>query len=288
MLDDILFPTVLPTYTLSTIILNSTVTGTYEIGATLSPTLTVDGTKNDAGPFTFIALARTPSGGSQVQIASTSSPIQTPAANLPDEFFYANPNNPNYKYTLSFGDSLTGPAPAPGNNNGTLTYAATGSYSAGLAKKNNKGVFDTRTPTRNINTPQSALTNFPSTLIILNGYYPYFYGKASVQKTASDIVSIIQSGSGFEKVTALGSGTLSMNFSANSQWPWFAVFSGYANKTRWVDAADSTNKGDIGGSTDLFASPTTLSVNSPSGLWVATYKIYPSNKVTTIGTALIS
>jgi len=208
---------------------------------------------------------------------------------VPDQFFYANPNNPNYKYTLSFGDSLTGPAPAPGNNNGTLTYAATGSYSAGLAKQNNKGVFDTRPPqARKDNAPQSAATNFPATQIILNGYYPYFYGRASVQKTASDIVSIIQSGSGFTKMTALGSGTLSMNFSANSEWPWFAVFSGYADKTKWADTADSTNKGDIGGSTNLFASPTTLSVNSPSGLWVATYKIYPSNKITSIGTALIS
>ncbi len=288
--DDILFPTILPTYSIPTILLSSSVTGSYEIGATLSPTLTVTGTKNDAGVFTFLSLSRTPSGGSQVRISSTSSPTQTSETNVPNQFGYADPNNPNFRYTLSFGDSLTGPAPAPGNNNGTLTYAATGSYSSGVAKQNNKGVYDTRTSqTRNINAPQSAATNFGSTQIILNGYYPYFYGKTpgpAGQKTAPEIVSIIESGSGFTKVTALGSGQLSMAFNAIGEWPWFAVFSGYVDKTTWY--VDETNKGSIGGSTNLFASPTVLSVTSPSGIWVATYKIYPSNKLTSIGTALIS
>ena len=79
-----------------------------------------------------------------------------------------------------------------------------------------------------------------------------------------------------------------MNFNATGEWPWFAIFSGYANKTTWYENA--LNSGSIGvSSTDLFPPPiTTLSVTSPDGYWTVNYKIYPAGKVTTLGTAIIS
>ena len=284
--DDLLFPTVLPTYTIPTITLTSTVTGIYEIGSSISPSLTTVGTKNDAGAFSFLSISRSPNGSGTSPIGTSSSPTIASTTNIPDQFGYSNPNNPNYTYTFTQGDSLTGPAPSSGNNS-TLVYSATGNYSAGSAKKNNKGVFDTRTAlVRSASAPQALSNNFSSSNVTLTGYYPYYYGKASTQTTASDIVTIIQSGSGFTKVVNSGSGSLSMAFNASSEWPWFAIYSGYSTKTVWYENA--LNNGSIGGATDLFASPTTLSIISPDGYWVVTYKVYPSNKVTTLGTAAIS
>jgi hypothetical protein len=284
--DDILFPTLLPTYTIPTITLTSSVTGIYEIGATLSPNLTASGTKNDAGAFSYLGISRLPNGTSAVQIGSTGSPTIASATAIPSQFGYASPNNPNYSYSFIKGDSLTGPAPLSGNNS-TLVYSATGSYSAGLAKQNNKGATDTRTPlVRSTSAPQDSSTNFAASNVTLTGYYPYYYGKSSTQQTASNIVSIIQSGTGFTKVVASGSGSLSMTFNASSEWPWFAIFSGYSTKTAWYETP--LNNGSIGSPTDLFASPTTLSIISPDGYWVVTYKVYPSNKITTLGTASIS
>jgi len=77
-----------------------------------------------------------------------------------------------------------------------------------------------------------------------------------------------------------------MNFSATGEWPWFAVYSVYPTKSTWYENA--LNNGSIGGVTDLFASPTTLSVISSDGYWTVTFKIYPANKVTTLGTATIA
>ena len=123
--------------------------------------------------------------------------------------------------------------------------------------------------------------------VTITGYYPYFYGKTSTQQTAADIVTIIQSGTGYTKVVNAGSGSLSMAFGASGEWPWFATYQVYNNKITWYETA--LNNGDIGlVPTDLFAAPTTLSVISFDGYWTVTFKIYPANKVTTIGTATIA
>ena len=78
-----------------------------------------------------------------------------------------------------------------------------------------------------------------------------------------------------------------MAFSVTGEWPWFAVYSVYPTKSTWYENA--LNNGNIGGGvTNLFASPTTLSVISSDGYWTVTFKIYPANKVTTLGTATIA
>jgi hypothetical protein len=285
--NDILFPTQNPTYTIPVISLSSTVTSTREIGQTFSPVITLAGTKNDAGLFSQLIIKKSINGGTASTLTTSSIAI-TSATAIANQFGYTNPNNPNFSYTVLTTDSgLVIPTPTSGNSSSTVSYSGLGDYAAGLAKKNNKGFDDVRTPlVRNTAAPQAASTNFAPTSRTITGYYPYFYGKASTQKSAADIVSIIQSGIGFEKVMENAAGSLSMTFDATGEWPWFVTYSTYATKTTWFENA--LNNGSIGGVTDLFAAPTTLSVVSSDGYWTTTFKIYPSNKVTTLGTATIA
>lgn len=285
--NDLLFPTVNPTYTIPTITLSSTITSIREIGQTFSPVVTLAGTKNDAGPFSQLIIRKSINGGTASTL-TTSGIVVSSATPVANQFGYTNFNNPNFSYTVLTTDSgLIIPAPASGGSSSTVSYSGLGDYTAGLAKKNNKGFDDLRPPlVRNVNAPQAPATNFAPTLQTITGYYPYFYGKASTQKSASDIVSIIQSGTGYTKVTNNATGSLSMAFNATGEWPWFATYSVYPTKTTWFENA--LNNGNIGGVTDLFAAPTTLSVVSSDGYWTTTFKIYPSNKVTTLGTATIA
>ena len=281
LMDDLLFPTVLPTYTNPTISISSSIGTTIEVGVSISPLLTLDATKNDASAFTLLNIVR----GST--ISTTSSPTITSATNIPDLFGYTNLNNPNYKYTLVYTDTYTIPSTASMTPSSTV-YTGNGSYASGLSKKNNKNVSDSRSyAVRNVNAPQSGATGFGSNSITISGYYPYFYGKTATVATASDIVSIIQSGSGFTKVVGTAANTLSMAFNAVGEWPWFAIFNPYPNKTVWFENA--SNNGSIGtGPGDLFSAGSTLSVNSSSSYWTGiNFKIYVAQKITTLGTCEI-
>jgi hypothetical protein len=295
--DDLLFPTVTPTYTIPTIGLASTITGIKEVGETISPAITLTGTENDANYFSQLVIQKSVNSGSLstlLTVSATSSMTITSASAIASQFGYADPNNPNFSYAISTTDSgLVVPAPASGGSS-TVAYSGLGDYTAGLAKKNNKGVTHSATPAvRSTLLPQASGSNFASNVQTITGYYPYFYGKTPEiegVKSASDIVTIIQSGTGFTKVVNAGSGSLSMAFSAVNEYPWFAVYSVYPTKSTWFES--SLNSGGIGGGVapnlDLFAAPTTLSVISSDGYWTVTYKIYPANKVTTLGTATIA
>jgi hypothetical protein len=203
-------------------------------------------------------------------------------------FGYADPNNPNLSYTILIADTpFPVPAPVSGGSS-TVVYSGTGNYDAGLAKKNNKGVTHSATAAvRNTSFPQATSTGYTSNSQTITGYYPYFYGKTSTSQTPAQIKAIIESGSGFNKVVNSGNGSLTMAFSAVGEWPWFAVYSVYSPKSTWYENA--LNSGNIGlVPTDLFSAPTTLTVNSPDGIWSVTYKIYVANKVTTLASAIIS
>jgi hypothetical protein len=290
--NDILFPTQNPTYTIPTITLASTVTSIREIGQTFSPTVTLVGTKNDAGAFSQLTVRKSINGGSASTLTTGSITITSATAIAP-QFTYPDPNNPNFSYTVSTTDSgLIIPAPASGGTNSTVTYSGLGNYDAGLAKKNNKGSTDVRPLlVRNSAAPQSADTNFAPSAQTITGYYPYFYGKTSTQKTAAEIVTIIQAAVAgtYTKVTNNAAGSLSMTFGATGEWPWFATYSVYTTKTGWVDQSQPLNNGAIGNPTDLFPAPTTVpNVASADGYWTTSFKIYPAGKVTTLGTATIS
>lgn len=290
MFDDLLFPVVLPTYTIPTISLISDVIGIREIGSSVTPTLDLKGTENDANYFSSLQILKSVnslSPSSLLLVTSTSSMTVVLESSIPDQFGYSDPNNPNYSYSIQYIDSsVTVPTPISGGSS-TLVYSGLGDYTSGVAKNNNKGSLDVRTPSvRSTAAPQSSSTGFASNTPTITGYYPYFYGKTSTSQSASQIVSIIQSGSGFTKVVNNGAGSLSMSFNAVGEWPWFAIYDVYPTKSTWYENA--LNNGSIGAGTDLFGSPTTLSVVSFDGYWTVNFKIYPANKVTTLGTGTIS
>lgn len=124
------------------------------------------------------------------------------------------------------------------------------------------------TDSGNSNDNQIAYT---STDLIL----PYFYGKSSSDITPNQgLFDDVNT----SKVLASSEGTVSIVFNASAEFLWFATPEGSTTKTNWFVTA--LNAGDIGGSTNLWASPITLSIESPDGLWTQNYKIYVTNSAT--------
>ena len=285
MWDTLLFPTVLPQYYPATLVLTSTVTGIKEIGSTVSPDLSITGTKNDAGEFTKLIISR----GSS-ELISTSSPTAASASNLDKQFGFDNGNNPNFSYNTTVTDSsYIIPAPTGNATSTTTTYSGKGDYIAGVALKNNKGVLDIRSAAvGTTSAPQAAQNNKSSNNRTITGYYPYFYGKSSSQLTTQQIKDLIIAGdSSVNKVIANSSGSLSMNFNADGEWCWFLTYNKFPTKTAWY--ATALNNGTIGQqSDDLFPLPTNFTIKSKDNLWEVDYKIYISTKVTTITNATIS
>lgn len=285
MWDTLLFPTVSPQYSPATLVLTSTVTGTKEIGSSVSPSLSINGTKNDAGKFTRLKISR-----GSTQLIQTTSPSEGAATNLPTQFGFDNGNNPNKVYDTSYTDTgYVVPAPTGNATSTTTTYSGEGDYDAGVALKDNKGVLDTRSAAvGTTSAPQAAQNNKSSNNRTITGYYPYFYGKSSSQLTAQQIRDLIIAGdSSVNKVIANSSGSLSMNFNADGEWCWFLTYNKFATKTAWY--ATALNNGTIGQqSDDLFPLPTNFTIKSKDNLWEVDYKVYIATKVTTITNATIS
>jgi hypothetical protein len=295
--DDLLFPTVNPTYTIPTISLSSTITGIREIGSTMSPIITITGTENDASYFSQLVIRKSVNSGTVSTlstVSATSSMTVTSVTSIPNQFGYTNSNNPNFSYTISTTDSgLVVPAPPITGGSSTIVYSGLGDYTAGLAKKNNKGVTHSATSVvRTTTAPQAAATNFVPNTQTITGYYPIFYGKTSqgtvnaLPKTVGEIADIIQSGTGFTKLVTDGSVPIVMTFSATGEWPWFAIYSSFASKTTWFNT--SLNSGNIGNPNDLFSSPSIIAVTSSNGYWAVNYKIYIASKYTDLPTATIT
>ena len=276
-LDNILFPDILPTYTIPTILITSNLSGLFEIGSTISQNLSLTGTKNDGGVFTSLNITRN---GNVVSVINN--PIGNPATNIDPQFGFNDPNNPNLYYSLSYTDTVI-------VSGGTTTWVGHGNYLSGSTKQNNKGIYDIRPfLIRDINAPQASSTNFLSSAKTINGVYPYYFGKSLTKLLPSDVVNIIQAGGANSVLsTNSGEGSLSINYSANGEWIWFAIMNSVSTKNNWFENA--LNNGNIGGTTDLISSPTILQINSPNGYWSGiSYKIYVAQKITTIGTCVIS
>jgi hypothetical protein len=110
---------------------------------------------------------------------------------------------------------------------------------------------------------------------------PYFWGVDENAVTPSQFY--IESGN---KVVQESTDTININFNASSQYLWFAIPEDSASKTEWL--VTQLNSGDIGGPTNLFNDPTTITVSSPtSGIfWEKNYKFYYSNYPTTVNTPM--
>ena len=278
--DDLLFPTVLPTYTIPEIQLQGLSSQTLEVGTTKSILVNGYGDKNDAGDFTSIRV-RTGTTTPNTDVVIDNSPTESSIANIPDQFGFTNPNNPNKRFSstqLSY--TLTIPGPTAGNTSSTVRYDAEGDCGAGIAKLDNKGNTDTRTAGTNENTPQQARTDLNSNDVTITGVYPYWYGTSSTQPTISTIQNAISGGTANKSsITNNQDGTLTITFNADEEYCWFAHFEEYNTKQSYF--VTDINKEDFCASC-LFNTFVTGSINSPDGYWSGVnYKIYITNLRTT-------
>jgi hypothetical protein len=281
--DDLLFPTQNPTYTIPTITMSGPTTSTVEVGSTLSLSLSATGIKNDSGNYTQLRLFRNGSVISTYTGLTTSS--QT---NVPNQFGYSNPNNPNSGFTISpspYSESFIIPSPVGVAQTTTTTYNADGNYSAGLPKNNNKGVLDVRTPAvRSTNAPQSASTGFQSSTFTYTGIYPYFYGLSNTEPTIQTVRDAISGGTA-TSVLASAAGNLTITYNASTQFIWFAHFENYTTKSQWFVAAD--NKG-LMSPNSLFDIGVLTTVSSNTGLWNnVNFYIYLGKYATTVTTITV-
>jgi hypothetical protein len=268
-LDAILFPILQPTYTIPTISLSFSQSGFKEIGSGISQALTVTGVKNDAGVFEILTLKK-----NGTTISSVSNPSGVPHPNIPNQFGFINPNNPNFSYSHSHTDPITVTA-------GPTAWNGTGGFAFGLAKKTNKDTTDSRPAALlSTNAPQSS-GSLTSSSVSINGIYPYFWGKSASAPTAASIATSIVAGT-TTKVLSPASGAIEATFNAASEYVWFAHPAADATKTKWFNTP--LNQGMIGPG-NFILSPIAQAVNSPEGYWSAvSYKIYISDYATnTIG-----
>lgn len=274
--DDLLFPTTFPTYTIPTITIGGVNNTTSEVGSTISPTITVNAVKNDAGVYTLLRILR-----NGISI-SGGTPTASWSSAVPNQFGLTNPNNPNSGFTItSYSENYTIPSPSVGTTSSATIYKSDGNYNIGLAKPTNKNVIDTRTfAVRSTSAPQSASNNFESTSYTYTGIYPYFYGTSASLPTAQLISSLISGGT-TTKVLSDASGTLSIPYNNSGTFIWVAYFSGYTTKTKWyVSALDN---GNIDGS--FITTAVNQNVKSPNLFWDGiNYKLHWSTNATTQST----
>ena len=276
--DDLLFPTALPTYTIPTIALNGLPSSqTLEVGSSKAIAVNGYGVKNDAGDFTSLRI-RTGTTTPNVDVVVDNSPTPSNVSDIPDQFGFTNPNNPNSGFTSTqLAYTLIVPPPLAGQTSSSTKYDAEGDCNAGQAKLDNKGVTDTRTAGTNANTPQAARTDLNASDRTITGIYPYFWGVSSTQPTVSSIVNEIQNGTA-NKVLSSASGSFTITFNASSEFLWFAHFAEYNDKTTWY--VDGNNNGTIG--SKLFDNPQVSSVDSPDTYWTnINFDIYISYYATT-------
>ena len=168
-LDEILFPATLPTYTPTTISLAHTLTlPYYEVGTSQTNNLTLTAIQNNAGDYSNLSILRDSS-----VIESDDTPSFTGTVNK--------------TYTLQYSDTIS-------VDLGTTTWTGNGDYASGIVKTNSDGTPDTRTPAvRNPNAPQRFENNFTSNAVNINGIYPYYYGyiSSATKPTPADIAELI-------------------------------------------------------------------------------------------------
>tara|TARA_R110000803_G_scaffold200720_1_gene265233 strand:+ start:1809 stop:3224 length:1416 start_codon:yes stop_codon:yes gene_type:complete len=298
MWDTLLFPTVLPDYSISTRSLSPTSIPAKEVGVGVGVNLAYGAIKNDAGAYTRLQVSR-----DGTELASVSNPAGTIVnAGLMQafdpQFTFASPNRPNQSYSENYSDTFTMPAPTGNNTSSTVSYTSKGDYIAGLAKKDSKGVNDTRTPGNGVDKPQAARIDFSSATRTVTGYYPYFYGQSATYQSPAAVQALINAWSAntssLNKVVANSVGNISIPFTNNfGGYFYFAFYDKVPDKISWFKT--TLNAGDIGGNfspgdpaANLFNAGTTLAVSSLPGFWSnIDYKIYVAPNVSVGATTII-
>lgn len=279
-LDAILFPLRLPTYTVPTVTMTFTPTppAYSEVGSVVSITATGVGNKWDAGAFTSLSISKTVNGGVPTITTYTSLTATTGAA-FGTEFGFADPNSPNVTYTSTqYSENLT--IPAPSGTFSTVTYQFSGLYNQGLPKLQSDNTNDTRPFGSGVNNPQAAGTAI-SGIETFTGIYPFFWGTSPTPPTTATIAASIVGGTA-NKVILPAGGTIVVPFNnGTAQYLWVAHAAAFTSKTKWYVTA--LNNGSIGTPTDLFGAIQTANVNSPNGYWnTISFKMYISNYTTSV------
>lgn len=272
-LDEILFPASLPTYTPTTISLTGTLNDPYyEIGTSQTNNLSLVAIKNDAGIYTNLRILRDNS-----EIASSPNPTGTAQNNQPQGSDYANPNVPNLRYALGDSDTFTVQL---GNN----TWVGDGNYLPGLAKKNSDGTTDTRNfDTRKTTNPQAGENNFDSNSITIEGIYPYYYGYLDTKPTKESIAALVNSytadGPSINKVLRKFTSSEEVYFNSPrvGKWLWFAHTG--PNKVSYITEKFPLPE-NIGTGSGLF--PIVATQNFTTSNWPnVQFKVYISDYQTT-------
>jgi hypothetical protein len=279
--DEILFPTVYPTYTIPTITLQGLNNGTYEVGSSLDIDINAYAVKNDSGGYQTLYIRK----NSTIEMTDNS-PTTSSVADLPSQFGYNNTNRPNSGYTsFIYSETLVIPAPTGLNKDTTTTYDVQGDYLSGNTLYTNKGNLDDRAyDVRETDAPQSGSNGFTSTPPkTITGIYPYFYGKSSGANapTAQEIATAISGGTA-TKVLSSANGTLTIDYNTSgAEWIWFAHFENYPSKTVWF--ITDLNQGAIGDS--LMENPYihTMDGLSTDNYWSGVdFEVYVSKYPTTL------
>lgn len=254
-LDDILFPTLLAS-----------------IASNKSTSLAVDGTAGtlEIGSSYTRNLTATFSQGSITNGDGTAGPALVGAATQYTFTGTGISSTAQAGNTLSLGSVTV----VSGSNN----WAVTVDHGAGSgAYYDNKGNALTNLDGSRGAGSSSDSSSSPT----ITGLYPYFWGLSASAPTSSDIASAIAGGAG-TKVVASSSSTITITFGASAEYLWFAIPSTSTSKTVWY--VNALNNGSIGGSSNLFGSESTQSVNSPDSYWSGVnYKIYITNYATSTG-----
>jgi len=124
-----------------------------------------------------------------------------------------------------------------------------------------------------------------SSLRSVERIYPIFYGSVAEPGNPGDNIpvanqSLINSGT---KVVTKSNGTLTINFATGTaKYLWFAHPASETEKTVWY--VNALNNGGIGGPSNLFTDPVTISIDQPvDGNWTSvSYKVYIGNYPTNI------
>ena len=273
-LGRILFPLQLPHYILPTItLIGPSVADLVEVGTLIAYDFTMTGVENDAGVITMMQILRNGS------VIGSSTPTGLPIADIPPEYHFNNPNNPNNQYEYVYSESFA-------VLHGLNTWRGLIAFNAGLAKYENKGSLDVRTPALlNVNAPQIGGVRLSDEFVV-HAEYPIFWGTSAMPITPSAIQAAIDAGTA-NRALVSAENDISIDYEAAEEYIWFAYWDGYNPKTKWgIGTADTA---DIGGSTNLFGDYSLINPTSPLGLWAGPdFKVYISNYPTsTFGTMVL-
>ncbi len=258
-LDEILFPANLPTYIIPTIVLTHSLGPIQEVGKTVTNTLNLTGTKNDAGNFTSLRILE---GATEIADSSPS---------------------PGLTASLNYARTFNVPV-------GVTTWTGKGSYQQGDRKSDSQGVEDTRDyDLLKTTNPQQANNDFTSNSTSIDGIYPFFYGfSTDITIDENEIKGIIESGDAVKELTK-ANGTINIEFgdlSSDFVIQWFAHADIYPTKTKWEDTTNSSNKGFISGPSDFMSPLPNVTIVSPDGYWTTEFKVYRTNILTRISTPI--